>query len=171
MINWIDCHRLDTPERVFYYENDFYPLSSFSAFQLRWKDITFMTLEHAYHWEKFEKCTFEGYTYSGRPKIQLSILKAISAHEAFQLSKFYKLERNPYWHNIRVDVMRNLMWAKTAQHDYVKFKLLATDGRELIEDSWRDDFWGWGPNQDGLNMHGKLWMEIYKRLNTTLDAI
>lgn len=32
--------------------------------------------------------------------------------------------------------------------------------RELVEDSWRDDFWGWGPNRDGKNMLGKLWMEL-----------
>ena len=24
----------------------------------------------------------------------------------------------------------------------------------------RDDFWGWGPQRDGQNMLGKLWMEV-----------
>lgn len=43
---------------------------------------------------------------------------------------------------------------------YVRRKLLATGDRELVEDSWRDDFWGWGPNRDGQNMLGKLWMEV-----------
>ena len=36
--------------------------------------------------------------------------------------------------------------------------------RELIENSWRDDFWGWGPNRDGQNMLGRLWMEIRDEL-------
>jgi hypothetical protein len=34
----------------------------------------------------------------------------------------------------------------------------------LIENSWRDDFWGWGPNRDGKNQLGKLWMEIRSEL-------
>jgi hypothetical protein len=28
------CHGLDTPERVRFYEHDFYPLSNFSAFRV-----------------------------------------------------------------------------------------------------------------------------------------
>lgn len=30
----IECHGLDTPERVCFYEQDFYVLSNFSAFNL-----------------------------------------------------------------------------------------------------------------------------------------
>jgi pimeloyl-ACP methyl ester carboxylesterase len=32
--------------------------------------------------------------------------------------------------------------------------------KPLVENSWRDDFWGWGPNRDGQNMLGRLWMEV-----------
>lgn len=35
---------------------------------------------------------------------------------------------------------------------------------EPVENSWRDDFWGWGPNRDGQNMLGRLWMEIRAEL-------
>jgi hypothetical protein len=38
----------------------------------------------------------------------------------------------------------------------------ATPGR----DSWRDDFWGWGPGRDGKNMLGRLWMEVRAELKT-----
>jgi predicted NAD-dependent protein-ADP-ribosyltransferase YbiA (DUF1768 family) len=38
----------------------------------------------------------------------------------------------------------------------------------LIEDSWRDDFWGWGENKDGKNMLGKLWMEVREEVNSGL---
>jgi hypothetical protein len=41
--------------------------------------------------------------------------------------------------------------------------------RELIEDSWRDDFWGWGPHRNGKNMLGKLWMEIRSELRAALS--
>jgi predicted NAD-dependent protein-ADP-ribosyltransferase YbiA (DUF1768 family) len=56
--------------------------------------------------------------------------------------------------------MLNILRAKAEQHEYVRRKLLATGDRELIEDSWRDDFWGWGANRDGQNMLGKLWMQV-----------
>ena len=68
---------------------------------------------------------------------------------------------------LRVDVMRDILRAKVDQHEYVRRKLLATGDRELIEDSWRDDFWGWGPNKDGENHLGKLWMEV--RLEMLLE--
>ena len=44
------------------------------------------------------------------------------------------------------------------------FSGFCTGDRTLIENSWRDDFWGWGPNRDGQNMLGKLWMEVRAEL-------
>ena len=63
--------------------------------------------------------------------------------------------------------MKSILRAKADQHEYVRRKLLATGDRELIEDSWRDDFWGWGPNRDGKNMLGKLWMEVRDELRAS----
>lgn len=59
--------------------------------------------------------------------------------------------------------MRTIIIAKVEQHEYVKRKLIESGDKELIEDSWRDDFWGWGPDRDGQNQLGKLWMEIRTR--------
>jgi hypothetical protein len=61
---------------------------------------------------------------------------------------------------VKVDIMRRILRSKVEQHEYVRRKLLATGARELVEDSWRDDFWGWGENRNGQNMLGKLWMEV-----------
>ena len=62
--------------------------------------------------------------------------------------------------------MRNILRAKAEQHEYVLRKLLDTGDRRLIENSWRDDFWGWGPNRDGANMLGGLWMEVRAELRS-----
>lgn len=150
MSNSIETHGWDSPTRVFFYEHDFYPLSNFSAFTLQWKGLRFDTSEAAYHWEKFP----------GRAMIQDFILKAESAHVAFKLAEEQKDLRRPDWDEVKVGIMREILRAKVAQHEYVRRKLLATGERELIEDSWRDSFWGWGPNHDGKNMLGNLWMEI-----------
>ena len=60
--------------------------------------------------------------------------------------------------------MLDILRAKVQQHEYVRRKLLATGDRELVENSWRDDFWGWGPNRDGQNKLGKLWMKVRAEL-------
>jgi predicted NAD-dependent protein-ADP-ribosyltransferase YbiA (DUF1768 family) len=63
-----------------------------------------------------------------------------------------------------------ILRAKADQHEYVRRKLLATGNRCLIENSWRDDFWGWGPNRDGKNMLGTLWMRVRAELRQADEA-
>ncbi len=150
----IECHGLDTPDRVCFYEQDFYVLSNFSAFAIDWKGRFFATSEHVYHWEKF----------SDDPLKQSAIRVALSAHTAFKLAERWKQYRREDWDSVKVDVMREILRAKVDQHEYVRRKLLQTGDRELVENSWRDDFWGWGLNRDGQNMLGKLWMDIRMEL-------
>ena len=122
-----EFYKLDTPEQVFFYEQDFYVLSNFSAFALVWRGIRFDTAEAAYHYEKFPD----------HDHIRWDIRNALSAHEAFKIAERSKEYRRPDWDEIKVDVMRNILRAKVHQHEYVRRKLLATGARELIEDSWR----------------------------------
>lgn len=152
----MECHKLDTETQVFFYEQDFYVLSNFSAFRLYWKGLYFDTSEAAYHYEKFPE----------HHGVRAEISNAPSAHEAFKIAERNKKYRRPDWDAVKVDIMRDILRAKATQHEYVRRKLLATGDRELIEDSWRDDFWGWGPNRDGQNMLGKLWMEVRAELKT-----
>jgi ribA/ribD-fused uncharacterized protein len=153
-------HGLDTDELVCFYEQDFYVLSNFSSFNLKREGLTFPTSEHAYHWEKF--------AVDGGSDEQFAIASAIheapSAHEAFKIAERNKGWRRKDWDDVKVDIMRDILRAKAQQHEYVRRKLLATGDRRLVENSWRDDFWGWGPNRDGQNMLGKVWMEIRAEL-------
>lgn len=156
----MEIHGLDTTERVCFYEQDFYVLSNFSAFELRWNGLKFPTLEHAYHWEKFNVAPqhHSGYTSQAQSLIQ----SAPSAHEAFKIGGDDKWRpyRRADWDAVKVGIMGALLRAKVTQHEYVARKLLATGDRELVENSWRDVFWGWGPNKDGKNMLGRLWMQV-----------
>jgi ribA/ribD-fused uncharacterized protein len=156
MSDGIECHKLDTPTQVFFYEQDFYVLSNFSAFSISWKGLRFDTSEALYHWEKFLGMPNAG--------IRNAILHARSAHDAFKIAQENRPKYRPDWDEVKVGIMREILRAKVAQHLYVHRKLLATGDRELVEDSWRDDFWGWGPNRDGQNMLGRLWMEIRDEL-------
>jgi len=156
-------HGLDNDRQVLFYEQDFYVLSNFSSFNLESDGITFATSEAAYHWEKFatEEDDVE------RNGIACRIMEAPSAHEAFKVAEQWKHLRRADWDDVKVGIMREILRAKADQHEYVRRKLLATGDRELIENSWRDDFWGWGPNRDGQNMLGKLWMEVRAELRAT----
>lgn len=166
-------HKLDSATQVFFYEQEFYVLSNFSAFRVElpvhqghlvqsWhrhgvlKD--FDTSEHAYHYLKFP-----GLTVTAR-EVRKAIEQARSAHDAFKIAEARREDRVTGWDAMKVGIMRQILRAKAAQHEYVRRKLLETGDRELIEDSWRDDYWGWGPTGDGLNMLGKLWMEIRAEL-------
>lgn len=51
-------HGLDTDKAVFFYEQEFYVFSNFSAFQILWAGISFPTSEHAYQWMKFNKISY-----------------------------------------------------------------------------------------------------------------
>lgn len=160
----MECHKLDTETQVFFYEQDYYVLSNFSAFTLQWRGLRFDTSEAAYHYEKFAGI-------DAAKDVASDILHAPSAHEAFKIAERNKDLRRPDWDVVKVDIMRDILRAKAEQHEYVQRKLLATGDRELVEDSWRDDFWGWGPNRDGQNMLGKLWMEVRAELKTVNYAI
>ena len=141
---------LDTASRVRFYEHDFYVLSNFSAFTLSWRGLRFDTSEAAYHFEKFPDA----------PDVRDAILRAPSAHEAYKVAERHKAERRSDWDEVKVGVMLDILRAKASQHEYVRRKLLDTGDRQLVEDSWRDDFWGWGPDRKGQNMLGQLWMQV-----------
>jgi len=142
-------HGLDTPQQVFFYEQEFYPFSNFSSFRLHWAGIDFDTSEAAYHYEKFSD-----------PTIRQEIIQARSAHAAFKIAEANKAHVRADWPQVRVGIMREILREKVNQHPYVRKKLLDSGDRELIENSWRDSFWGWGPDRNGQNILGKLWMEI-----------
>lgn len=157
-------YKLDTDTHVYFYEQEFYVLSNFSAFSIWWKNHRFPTSEHAYQWAKFDYLGAEGA--HTRKVIKDEILYAMSAHAACKLAEENRAFVHPDWQHRRVEVMRDILCAKVDQHEYVKRKLLETGNRTLIEDSWRDNFWGWGPEKDGVNMLGRLWGEIRTQLVT-----
>jgi len=143
---------------VFFYEHEFYVFSNFSSFAIEWKERLWMTSEHAYHSEKFHD-----------EALKEAIQQTRSAHDALKLSHEHRASYRPDWDLVKLRIMKEILRAKVEQHPYVKKKLLDSGTRPLIEDSWRDDFWGWGPNKNGSNHLGRLWMEVRSEfMNTSL---
>ena len=136
-------------ESILFYEREFYVFSNFSSFAIEWDGKLYMTSEHVYHSEKFQD-----------EEMKELIRKTRSAHDAFKLAHANEDKYRPDWNDVRIGIMKKILHVKVSQHPYVKKKLLQSGDRELIEDSWRDNFWGWGPDKDGANHLGKLWMEV-----------
>ena len=68
------------------------------------------------------------------------------------------------WDEVSVGIMEDICRHKLAQHAYVRAKLLQTGNRPLVEDSPYDAKWGWGPNRDGRNELGQVWMRLRAEL-------
>lgn len=157
-------YKLDTDTEVRFYEQEFYVLSNFSSFAIYWgwdrNRYMYMTSEAAYHSEKFIS-----------PTLKAHIRNAASAHEAFKIAQAWKDKVRSDWYEptVRVPIMHRILWTKVCQHEYVWRKLHETGDRLLLEDSWRDDFWGTGPNMDGENYLGRLWMTVRKYLPAKYD--
>jgi len=140
----------NTNEPVLFYEKEFYFCSNFSSFEVVFQGETWKTSEYAYQAAKFED-----------KKIREEIKNARSSHDAMKLAKIvYKDKERKDWPDIKLQVMEDIVRAKLSQHFYVQKKLLQTGNREIIENSPKDDFWGWGPNKDGKNHLGKIWMKL-----------
>lgn len=65
--------------------------------------------------------------------------------------------------------MEDICRHKLEQHPYVRQKLLLSGDLEIIEDSTKDAFWGWGLERDDRNELGKIWMKLREELRTIMD--
>lgn len=138
-----------------FYPREFYPLDNFSSFKVEWNGYLYSTVEEAY-----QAASFMG---SDEEMVQL-IKKSHSADEAQRLAYANKDKRRSDWDCIKLDVMELLLRLKLEQNPYVLKKLLQTKDYYIVEDSPKDNLWGWGPNRDGENQLGKLWMKLRKEL-------
>lgn len=146
---------MQDPQQILFYEKEYYFLSNFSAFGIDWKGKFYMTSEHVYQTEKFTDETI-------REKVRV----AKSAYDAKQIAKAHRHFYREDWQDIKLGVMKEILSAKVSQHEYIKEKLLDSGDSIFVENSPEDSFWGWGPDKDGENLLGKLWMEVRKELRS-----
>lgn len=147
---------LETSGKIIgFYEREFYPLSNFSSFQVEWRGRRWMTSEHAYQASHF---------FETAPELVEKIAQAKSAHEAFKIAKRNADKAPKDWRKKSTRIMLDICRNKLQQNPYVKKKLLQTQNLRLVEDSPKDDFWGWGIKRGGRNELGKIWMKIRREL-------
>jgi ribA/ribD-fused uncharacterized protein len=145
---------LETSGKIIgFYPREFYVFDNFSSFGVDYNGRYYATSEHAYQAAKF---------WNTAPELAERIATARSADDACRTAKANDDKCPKNWDEIKVGIMEEIVRAKVAQNPYVLYKLeqAAELDLEIVEDSTKDDFWGWGPNRDGRNELGKIWMKL-----------
>jgi ribA/ribD-fused uncharacterized protein len=94
---------------------------------------------------------------------------ANSADEAFKIAKANADKTPRNWDDVKIWVMEDIVRHKLEQNPYVLHKLLQAGDKEIeiVEDSPKDSFWGWGPDRKGRNELGKIWMRLRDEIKTS----
>ena len=141
-----------------FYPREFYPLDNFSSFKVEFKGYLYSSAEEAFQANLF----IDEY-----PEVAEEIKKSHSAHEA-QKIRFMNEDKIKLNANETLELMESILRCKIEQNPYVLKKLLETKDYIIVEDSPKDNYWGWGINRDGENKLGKIWMKLreeYKNNN------
>ena len=130
--------------------------SNFALYEIKIKGKVWKTSEHYFQAQKFAGTDYEH-----------TIRKAKTPMKAAELGRTRKVRIRQNWDNIRDNVMYDALKAKFTQHNDLKELLISTDGKQLIEHTENDAYWGDGGkvnNFKGKNKLGKLLMKLRDEL-------
>ena len=138
----------------FYSTKDAYGcFSNFSAHPIRLKNKIWKTSEHYFQAQKFAGTEHE-------EEIRLIDSPMIAA----RMGRDRKRPLRKDWEVVKDDIMREALRAKFTQHEDLKGILLETGDALLVEHTANDRYWADGGDGSGLNMLGKLLMELREEL-------
>jgi len=112
---------------------------------------------------------FQATRFPDNQEYQKEILKQRSPMAAKMISKKYKKDTRSGWYEHRIEIMNWCLRIKLAQN-FKKFGdlLRSTGSKPLVELSYRDDYWGAKPQENGTlsgyNVLGKLLMNLREDL-------
>lgn len=151
----------ETEDTIYFYTPVFYALDNFSAHIVEIWGRKFQTSEHAYQWRKFA---------DSNPDIAERIFVATSPGEVKKISDAHKSDIFPEFHELKIEIMEEILRAKAAQHEKVRRILKESGNKTIVENSPVDSFWGVGPDGTGENALGKLWMKVRDSQNFNSDS-
>lgn len=115
---------------------------------------------------KSVEALYQALRFPNNPEIQRMIIAENSPMTAKMKSKPFRNFTRPDWKKVRVSIMKWSLRVKLFYH-YERFSklLLSTEGKPIVEDSRKDDFWGAILTDDGslfvgCNVLGRLLMEL-----------
>ncbi len=143
---------------VFYDEKDSFTewMGNFYPVPVEYNNLQFANSESAFQAQKFIH----------HPDLMIQFT-SLSGDQAFHKAKEFSLLVRPDWLEVKVQVMKEVIQAKIEKNPYIVEWLVATDQALLVEHNpvkGRDTFWSDDSDGTGVNMLGKLWMEIRAEL-------
>ena len=105
--------------------------------------------------------------YQAQKCVKFDDLYAFTKYSPSQAKKMgKKLEVRPDWAEVKVPLMRDIVFAKFAQNPELAERLIATGDSNIIEENyWHDTFWGVDEKTgEGQNYLGKILMETRDKL-------
>jgi len=129
--------------------------SNFSNHPIEVDGLLFNSVEAFYQYEKF----------TSNVEIQEAIRLARSPAACKSLARRNTQLIRSDWEMVKVDVMKAGIRYKFSQHSEIREKLLETEG-VIIENAMFDSYWGCGAEGIGLNMLGRLLVELRDELNS-----
>lgn len=146
----------ETDNAIYWFSHAFDPLNNWSAHALTIWGKLFPTVEHGFHYRKFDDTA---------PEVAAEIIVATSPWAAMQIERKHVDRRRKDWHDVKVGIMTELVRAKITQNEDVKSCLLNTGTKTIVENSPWDNFWGIGHDGNGQNCMGKILMLIRDELH------
>ena len=138
----------------FYSTNDeFGEFSNFALFPITLKGVIWPTTEHYFQAQKF----------AGAPHEE-AIRLAPSPSQAAKMGRQRSRPLRKDWEQVKDDIMRQAVLAKFQQHPSLQSLLLSTGNADIVEHTKNDAYWGDAGDGSGLNMLGRILMEIRDKL-------
>ncbi|KAJ3436972.1 hypothetical protein M0813_14802 [Anaeramoeba flamelloides] len=146
-------------------ENGF--LSNFYESKVIINEKTYPSSEHAFQAQKFlgSKSTQFDLEYAESIRTARNPKKA----KALGRSRKGKQKLRSDWEKVKVEIMREIVFAKFTQSEKLQKKLLNTGNKRLVEHINRDMFWADGGNGTGKNWLGRILMEARESLRQQID--
>jgi ribA/ribD-fused uncharacterized protein len=128
--------------------------SNFALYPIEVMGTIWKTSEHYFQARKFKN-----------PDLMLAVMDANSPMKAADIGRDQNNQLRDDWEDIKVEVMREAVFAKFTQHNKLKNLLISTGCEIIIEESPYDYFWGEGADGTGMNYLGKILMDIRSLIN------
>lgn len=172
---------IELQEEIFFYDikEKWGEFSNFFKVKIMYKGIQYKTSEHAFQAAKFPGNTPEELEY------QEIIANANTPNIAYILAKQktcggykWRTNLNPIitkykdlgvklrddWEDVKVDIMREIVYIKFSENEKLKHVLLSTGNSDLYEHTNRDSFWADGGDGTGQNWLGHILMDVRSKL-------
>lgn len=148
-------------EKLLFYGGKNWRFSNFAPIKFKYKGRIWFTAEHPYQAAKFDPNDSEI-----SADIWADIVEANDPGLAKEIA--YLPENIEYirsdWEMVKFQEMLDIKREQLKQNPKFCQNLLDSNGLIIIEDSSKDEIWGRGPNNDGLDMLGVDYMIIREEL-------